>query len=88
MPKLTEIEEYSTVNNPFINEGTAYTYLTNDVPEWQLSSLSMNNTNSFAGKTLAPLYSNKFDETSSIGYILYNDQADKVTLEKGHTKGS
>lgn len=39
--------------------------------------------NSFGAKTLEPLYS----KNNNIGYILYNDQADKVSLIKGHTKG-
>ena len=55
--------------------------MTNDSIEWQLSSLNINDTRSFPGKTLDILYND------NIGYLLYNDQADKVTLIKGHTKG-
>lgn len=98
LPKRTQILESSRVNNPFIYEGTAYTYMTNLAQsEWSLSSLSMNDTSSFAGKTLDILYKSGFGSlnpnqtskttSSKLGYILYNDQADKVSLTKGHTKG-
>jgi deoxyribonuclease-2 len=47
------------------------------------------------GLTLDPLYRQKsknwfaklFQQESQIGYVLYNDQADTVTVKKGHTKG-
>lgn len=64
-------------------EGTAYMYLSDKNPEWQVSELSMNDTISMPGQTLSDLYTND----PNIGYILYNDQADKVTLIRGHTKG-
>ncbi len=88
IPKLTEVEEYSKVSNSFISNGTAYLYMSNENTDWKLSELSMNDTSSIAAKTLDPLFSNNFDENSKIGFILYNDQAEQVTLVKGHTKGS
>ncbi len=95
LPKSTKILETSSLNNPFIYEGTAYTYMTNLAQtEWSISSLSMNDTESFAGKTLDILYKTSFSDQKSnqtsnnnLGYILYNDQADRVSLTRGHTKG-
>lgn len=58
--------------------------MTSTDPKWKMSDLSINDTLSMPGRTLEHLYSNNSDE---IGYIMYNDQADKVTLIKGHTKG-
>jgi deoxyribonuclease-2 len=92
LPKSTQILETSRVSNPFIYDGTAYTYMTNLAQsEWSMSSLSMNDTNSFAGKTLDILYNTSFNTNQTgdnkLGYILYNDQADRVSLTRGHTKG-
>lgn len=97
LPKRTEILETSRTNNSFIYQGTAYTYMTNQKQtEWSMSDLSMNDTNSMAGRTLDILYRTEFgrsndksNETidSNLGYILYNDQADKVSMTRGHTKG-
>lgn len=77
-----------------LSEGTAYTLLTNKNQKWSYSSLSLNDTQSAAGRTLAPIYAKSNNKSSSdnnedneLGYILYNDQADSVTLVKGHTKG-
>jgi len=84
LPRKTTIEETSIVNNPFIEYGTAYTFMTSESIEWQLSSLSFNDSQSFPGKTLDPLYDRS---KSNIGYLLYNDQADKVSIVQGHTKG-
>lgn len=96
LPRNSKIEEYSPVTNPFVYEGTAYTYMTNvKQDKWHMSELSMNDTKSFAGRTLDVLFET-FDkrefnltaaEEAGIGYILYNDQADKVSLSRGHTKG-
>jgi deoxyribonuclease II len=80
LPKFKQTSNLTT-SIPFIEYGTAYTFLTNESIEWQLSSLNINDTRSFPGKTLDVLYN------ENIGYMLYNDQADKVTLIKGHTKG-
>lgn len=95
LPRSSKIEEYSSVTNPFVYEGTAYTYMTNTKQDkWYMSDLSMNDTKSFAGRTLDILYEtfDNFNLTSAeeagIGYILYNDQADKVSLTRGHTKGN
>ncbi len=84
LPKMNQISE----NNKFFPNGTAYAFMTNKNPEWTLSNLSINDTNSFPGRTLETLYKTNFSNNdSNIGYILYNDQADQVTLIKGHTKG-
>ena len=69
--------------NPFISQGTAYAFITSQNPEWTLSKININDSLSVPGRTLDSLYSND----SSIGYVLYNDQADQVTVIKGHTKG-
>ena len=89
LPTLNNIQEAKMeAENPFLNQGTAYSYITNTKQSWQLSSISMNDTESFAGKTLEPLYQTDFeDPENELGFILYNDQADKVTVIKGHTKG-
>ena len=94
LPKRSEILETSKVDNNFIYNGTAYTYMSDKSQDkWTLSNLSMNDTSSFAGKTLEVLYKTDFNlakankTRDNIGYILYNDQADKVTLSRGHTKG-
>lgn len=94
LPKRTEILETSQTKNEFIYNGTAYTYMSNkSQKEWTLSNLSMNDTSSLAGKTLQVLYKTDFESAranktrDNIGYILYNDQADKVTMTHGHTKG-
>ena len=70
LPKKATVEENSNVDNPFIDFGTAYTYMTNEDTEWKISDLSINDTDSTPAKTLEPLYSNN----SNIGYILYSDQ--------------
>lgn len=70
LPRKTTIEETSSVENPFIEQGTAYTFMTNSNKQWQLSSLSFNDTDSFPAKTIQPLY----EKNKNIGYILYNDQ--------------
>lgn len=97
LPKRTQILETSNTENPFIYKGTAYTYMTNKAQdEWHMSDLSMNDTGSFAGKTLDILYRTKFrrnltteneNSENELGYILYNDQADQVSMTRGHTKG-
>jgi deoxyribonuclease-2 len=77
--------DYLTKINPYLDSGTAYTFITNkNQDEWQLSNLSINDTDSMPGKTLNLFYSS---DDPDLGYILYNDQADKVTIIKGHTKG-
>lgn len=70
LPRTTTIEEFSSIDNPFIEYGTAYTFMTNESIKWQMSSLSFNDSQSFAGTTIQPLYSQNKD----IGFILYNDQ--------------
>ena len=50
---------------------------------WTVSNLSINDSFSFPGRTLKALYDTNLD----IGYILYNDQFDKVSMTNGHTKG-
>lgn len=70
LPRKTTIEEHSQVDNPFIEDGTAYTFMTNTNILWQLSSLSFNDSQSFLAKTIQPLY----EKNPKIGYILYNDQ--------------
>ena len=69
---------------PFGDSGTAYTYITNKKQDWTLSGLSINDTSSMPGMTLSQLYGGN---ASDIGYVLYNDQADKVSIVKEHTKG-
>ena len=62
--------------------------MTNKDPKWKISDISINDTNSFPGKTLESIYATDFSsKNANIGYIFYNDQADKVTLIRGHTKG-
>ncbi len=95
LPKNTTIIEKSRIDSPYISAGTAYTYMTNlSQNKWSMSSLSMNETNSLAGRTLDVLYKTSFGRQKSkqktnnnIGYILYNDQADEVSFTRGHTKG-
>lgn len=72
---------------PFVGQGTAYVYMTDKEQEWKLSSVSLNDTLSMPGVTLDRLYTTDFSADPSFGYILYNDQADTVTVVKGHTKG-
>ena len=76
LPRSTTIEESSTVENPYIEHGTAYTFMTDQNVEWQLSLLSINDSLSFPGLTLEPLYS----ANKSVGYLLYNDQGKFVEL--------
>lgn len=59
--------------------------MTNKNQQWSFSSLSINDTFSAPGLTLSPLYATA--NKDNLGYILYNDQADKVTVIRGHTKG-
>jgi hypothetical protein len=64
--------------------------MTESSQNWILSNISINDTQSIPGLTLDLLYRNLSlteDEDLGIGYVLYNDQADTVTLIKGHTKG-
>jgi len=77
LPRTTTIEETSNVENPFIEYGTAYTFMTDKNVEWQLSSLSINDSLSFPALTLEPLYS----ANKSVGYLLYNDQGKFVEFE-------
>jgi deoxyribonuclease-2 len=77
--------EAEELNNPYLDLGLAYTFITNkNQDKWQFSSLSINDTNSLPGKTLDIFYNM---DDPNLGYLLYNDQADKVTIIKGHTKG-
>lgn len=82
--KLPKNIHPSKNGNDNLTLGTAYTLMTNKQQKWKLSKFSINDTMSAAGQTLAPLYS---DSADHLGYILYNDQADKITVIKGHTKG-
>ncbi len=75
------------VNNANLTHGTAYMFMTSQRPEWQLSTLSINDTQSLPAQTLAKIYSRDFSDEPDIGYVLYNDQADTFTIIKGHTKG-
>lgn len=85
--RLFDFQDYPNNKVPFVNQGTAYVYMTNKEPDWKLSNLSLNHTLSFPGLTLNSLYTTNFTDSPKIGYVLYNDQADKVTVIKGHTKG-
>jgi deoxyribonuclease-2 len=83
--KMPKMSDQKKANSKLLQEGTAYMYMTNSQQEkWRYSSISMNDSTSIAAKTLEPLYNNN---NSTIGYILYNDQADKVSVTRGHTKG-
>ena len=43
LPKETKsVDEANQVENPFLSQGTAYTYSTNKDPFWKLSNLSFN----------------------------------------------
>ena len=85
---LTDVEKLHNQSVPFLDKGTAYAYMNNQNQAWKLSTLSINDTQSLPAKTLSPLYTIDFaDPNNKIGYILYNDQADKITVTKGHTKG-
>lgn len=87
MPKGThQLDDYDYFDNDYLATGTAYALMTNMQQHWTYSTLSFNDTKSVAGQTLAPIYSPSWTN-DNLGYILYNDQADKVTLIKGHTKG-
>jgi deoxyribonuclease II len=86
LPKLTnKIKDFKELNS-----GTSYVYMTEMEQKWKLSEFSINDTKSLPGMTLNVLYKNlslSYLNDLRIGYILYNDQADKVTLINGHTKG-
>ena len=72
-------------NNPYLDLGTAYTFITNkNQNQWQFSSISINDSNSMPGKTMDSFYTS---DDPDLGYVLYNDEADKVSIIKGHTKG-
>ena len=44
-------------NNPLVNEGVAYAYMTSSSEQrWKLSERSIEDPESMAGRTLAPLY--------------------------------
>lgn len=82
--KLPKLHSHSI---DLVNNGTAYVFMTNEKQNWFLSTLSINSTQSFPAKTLEPLYNDKINNNTDIGYILYSDQADEVTFIKGHAKG-
>lgn len=85
--KLPKSRHHPNNDNDFLTTGTAYSMITNKNQQWTLSTLSINDTKSILGQTLAPLYTESSKDDDDIGYVMYNDQADKVTLIKGHTKG-
>jgi deoxyribonuclease-2 len=79
-----------------MQSGSAYVYMTEQDTSWKLSNLSINDTQSMPALTIDVLYKKYaktswfkklFQQENQIGYVLYNDQADTVTVKKGHTKG-
>ena len=88
LPKQTQSIDKTKklTKTSFMSNGTAYAFMTNKDTKWKLSSLSINDTSSLPGQTLDAIYAAGFGDTN-IGYIFYNDQAENLTLTKGHTKG-
>lgn len=85
LPKSTN--KTTGFKNP---NGSNYVFMTESQQEWKLSERSINDTKSLPGLSLDILYKNvslSYLNELGVGYILYNDQADQVTLIKGHTKG-
>ncbi|KAK6640738.1 hypothetical protein RUM44_012435 [Polyplax serrata] len=74
--------------NNFIKKGIGYMYISsqNSTADWKLSSRSVNDSNSFLGQTLAPLYKASFKD---LFYIMYNDEPPNVPGNNlyGHSKG-
>jgi deoxyribonuclease-2 len=60
--------------------------MTSNQPEWKLSDLSLNDIESLPGKTFEMFYDSSWS-SSEFGYVLYSDQADQITFDKGHAKG-
>ena len=55
--KLPREEHKVHSNNPLVNEGVAYAYMTSKSEQrWRLSKRSIEDPESIAGRTLAPLY--------------------------------
>lgn len=87
-----KLPRYVSNSNQFIQNGTAYTHLSELSQKWSLGLKSMNDSQSNAGRTLNILYNN--ETNSEIGYMMYNDQYgsddDEEVLantRKAHAKG-
>lgn len=70
-----------------IQKGVAYKYITSiqSTPTWILSELSINDTQSLPGRTLASIYTNE-----TLLNVLYNDETPSGSTNDylGHTKGA
>jgi len=76
--------------NVLVKEGSAYASMDSLSQDWKFSDVSIIDSLSIPSLTLKPLYSNTTSEKLEelgIGYALFNDQADRVTVIKGHVKG-
>ena len=73
----------------WIPVGSAYAYMTNkSQTAWTLSGKSIVNATSIPAQTLSLLYKSTFNQNTKLGYILYNDEFDNVSLaSRAHAKG-
>ena len=67
-----KLPKSSTQSNKLIVNGTAYMYLKDDSLNWTLSSQSLNDSGSMAGKSLDLIYTSQ--RNGDIGFMMYNDQ--------------
>lgn len=75
--------------NFYLRKGLGFIYLSskNSTTNWKLSLKSVNDSNSFLGRTLEPLYNSSSSE--GILHLLYNDEPPSTpgSVSYGHSKG-
>jgi len=83
LPRLSD----NTVS-PWIQDGSGYAYMTEKNQTWSLSKMSITNSTSMPGITLDSFYKATFNNSTKLGYILYNDQfGNKSLASRAHAKG-
>ncbi|XP_033119526.1 plancitoxin-1-like isoform X2 [Anneissia japonica] len=82
-----KLSKDSDNNNELIRDGVGHVYMDENIKEWQLSDVSMNDSSQSIGYTLQQIYDNP--KSKDVGYIMYNDEWPNgpKSSSRGHTKG-
>ncbi|XP_033119525.1 plancitoxin-1-like isoform X1 [Anneissia japonica] len=83
-----KLSKDSDNNNELIRDGVGHVYMDENIKEWQLSDVSMNDSSQSIGYTLQQIYDNP--KSKDVGYIMYNDEWPNgpKSSSRGHTKGA
>jgi len=93
LPKKKDKKRQFEKDNNLLSEGLAYAYLSSNIPndDWTLSSVSISDPKSIAGRTLQKMYGDGIvaGDSDDLFSLMYNDEHPHgpTSSTKGHTKG-